>query len=166
MFVPTPTWPTYPSSSSMFDSRSTSTVDSWESSSSSQGGSTPPPYFSSAWPEPITRQQIGTSSQGSVWDNNDYYDEIFGREMETTNIMEEDGSHTHLTYLATHCTLLNWWKNPSGNPPWGKMIYKKLALKRKALRRYTGWNSKFNKIPIFLLLEGSAPYVGLLLAFL
>ena len=96
MFVPTPTWPTYLNSSIMFDSRSSSTVDSWESSSSSQGGSTPPPYLTSAWPGPTTRQQIGTSSQGSVWDNNDYYDDIFGREMETTNILEEDGSNTHV----------------------------------------------------------------------
>jgi len=96
MFVPTPTWPTYPSSSIMFDSRSSRSVDSWESSSSSQGGSTPPPYLTSAWPGPTTRQQTGTSSQGSVWDNNDYYDDIFGREMETTNILEEDGSHTHV----------------------------------------------------------------------
>jgi len=93
MFVPTSPWPTY----SMYDARSASTMDSWESSGSSQGGSSPPPFLTSAWPGPVTRQQLVKSSYGSVWDNsNDYYEDVFGRGLDDVNVFEGDGSHAHL----------------------------------------------------------------------
>jgi len=102
MFVPTSPWPTYSSSSSMYDMRSSSTVDSWESSSSSQGGSSPPPYLTSAWPGPETRDQLVTSNQGSVWDNsNDYYEDVFGRGLDDINVFEGDGLHAHVAGFGT-----------------------------------------------------------------
>ena len=88
--MPTPPWPTYPSSC---NSRSSSTVGSWESSSS-HGGSTPPPYYVvSAWTGPVPQKQIGPNAQGSVWDSNNYYEDILGRGMENINILEGDSSH-------------------------------------------------------------------------
>jgi len=98
MFAPTTSpWPTYSNTSLMYDVRSTSTVDSWESSGSSQGGSSPPPYLTSAWPGPVTRQQLVTSSHGSVWDKSkDYYEDVFGRGFDdAANVLDGDSSFAY-----------------------------------------------------------------------